>query len=150
MIIDTLANAGRYFCVHPSFERAFEYIRSNNLETLAVGRNEIDGDRLWGIVAEGPGMTAAESAAGFECHNKHIDIQLCIGSVEQMGWKPRQHCIRQNGEYDEQKDVLFYKDAPDMYFELRDRQFVIFFPEDVHAPMIGEGTIRKLVVKVRI
>ena len=29
-------------------------------------------------------MTAAESIAKFECHNKHIDIQLCINGMEQM------------------------------------------------------------------
>jgi biofilm protein TabA len=46
--------------------------------------------------------------------------------------------------------VLFYADAPDMHFSLKDGQFVIFYPEDVHAPMIGEGPIKKLVVKVRI
>jgi beta-galactosidase beta subunit len=46
--------------------------------------------------------------------------------------------------------VLFYADAPDMYFGLQQNQFVIFFPEDVHAPMIGDGTIKKLVIKVKI
>ena len=30
-----------------------------------------------------------------------------------------------------------------MYFELRDGQFAIFYPEDVHAPMIGEGPDKK-------
>ena len=29
-----------------------------------------------------------------------------------------------------------------MYFQLTDGQFAIFFPEDVHAPMIGEGEIK--------
>ena len=48
------------------------------------------------------------------------------------------------------KDVVFYSDMPDMYFELTDNQFAIFFPEDVHAPMIGEGEIKKLVIKVKI
>ena len=36
------------------------------------------------------------------------------------------------------------------FFQLTDGQFAIFFPEDVHAPMIGEGTIKKLVIKVKI
>jgi YhcH/YjgK/YiaL family protein len=36
-----------------------------------------------------------------------------------------------------------------MFFQLTDGQFAIFFPEDVHAPMIGVGEIKKLVVKVR-
>lgn len=38
------------------------------------------------------------------------------------------------------KDVQFYSDAPDMYFQLTNEQFAIFFPENVHAPMIGKTT----------
>jgi beta-galactosidase beta subunit len=37
-----------------------------------------------------------------------------------------------------------------MFFELTDNQFAIFFPEDVHAPMIGDEVIKKLIVKVKI
>jgi beta-galactosidase beta subunit len=29
-------------------------------------------------------------------------------------------------------------------------QFGIYFPDDVHAPMIGEGRIRKLIMKVKV
>jgi YhcH/YjgK/YiaL family protein len=46
--------------------------------------------------------------------------------------------------------VRFFHDNPDTYFELTDGQFVIFYPEDVHAPMIGEAEIKKLVIKVKI
>jgi YhcH/YjgK/YiaL family protein len=55
-----------------------------------------------------------------------------------------------NGDYNEEKDVQLYLDQPDTFFSLTDHQFVIFFPEDVHAPMIGEGEITKMVIKVRI
>ena len=55
-----------------------------------------------------------------------------------------------NGDYNAEKDVQFYNDTPETFFQLRDGQFAIFFPEDVHAPMIGEGTIKKLVIKVKI
>jgi YhcH/YjgK/YiaL family protein len=39
-----------------------------------------------------------------------------------------------------------------MFFQLTNGQFVILFPEDVHAPMIAvnDKTIKKLVIKVRI
>jgi YhcH/YjgK/YiaL family protein len=52
--------------------------------------------------------------------------------------------------YNAEKDVIFYNDKPDMYFSLHEGQFAIFFPDDVHAPMIGEGPVKKLVVKVKI
>ena len=150
MIIDTLANSEKYNSLHPLFAKAFEYIKSQNLPNMEDGKFEIDGDNLKAIVSNKNGMTAAESAAKFECHDKHIDIQLCIKGKEQIGWKPRNDCKDQKGEYNPEKDVVFYNDAPDMYFQLTDNQFAIFFPEDVHAPMIGEGPIKKLVVKVKI
>jgi biofilm protein TabA len=150
MIIDTIKNASKYLSVHPLFEKAFQYINSQDLVNLADGKYEIDGDQLKVIVSNKNGMTAEESTAKFECHNNYIDIQLCIKGKETMGWKPRENCTSQKGDYNPEKDVLFYSDAPEMYFELNDGQFAIFFPEDVHAPMIGEGSIKKLVIKVKI
>ena len=149
MIIDTLSNSEKYNSIHPFFAKAFEYIKSQNLATIEDGKFEIDGDNLRAIVSNKKGMTAGESIAKFECHDKHIDIQLCIKGKETMGWKPRGDCKEQKGEYNTEKDVVFYNDAPDMYFDLTNNQFAIFFPEDVHAPMIGESEIKKMVIKVK-
>ena len=151
MIIDTLANADKYTSIHPLFAKAFEYIKSQNLAEMEIGKFDI-ADGLKAIVAEKVGMTAAESIAKFECHNKNIDIQLCIRGNETIGWKPRSSCTSQKGEYNYEKDVVLYNDAPDMYFNLTDNQFAIFFPEDVHAPMIAinDQPVKKLVLKVTI
>src|SRR5665647_74181 len=135
MIIDSLDCAQKYFAVNPLFEKAFAYINSADLASIEPGKYEIDGDNLRAIFSNKTGMSAAESIQKFECHDKHIDIQLCIKGKETFGWKPRGSCLAQKGEYNPEKDVLFYNDAPDTYFGLTDGQFVIFFPEDVHAPM---------------
>ena len=150
MIVDSLSSASKYTSLHPHFAKAFEYIANTDLTTLEDGKFEIDGDNIRGIMASKNGMTAAESIAKFECHNKHIDIQLCIKGNETIGWKPRSSCVSQRGEYNAEKDVLFYDDAPDMYFNLTDNQFAIFYPEDVHAPMIAEGQVKKLVLKIKL
>ena len=150
MVIDTIANASKYFNVHPLFAKAFEYINNTDLANMEDGKYEIDGSNLKAIFSNKNGMAAAESIAKFECHNKHIDIQLCINGTEELGWKPREKCVTEKGGYNEEKDVQFYNDAPDMYFQLTNGQFAIFFPEDVHAPMIGKGPIKKLVIKVKI
>ena len=149
MIIDSLENAGRYTSIHPLFAEAFEYIKTLDLKHAEIGKTDLS-DGLKIIVAEKIGMKQEESVAKFECHNQNIDIQLCISGKEQMGWKPRKSCSSPKGEYNPEKDVLFYNDAPDMFFELTDNQFAIFFPEDVHAPMIGDEVIKKLIVKVKI
>jgi YhcH/YjgK/YiaL family protein len=152
MIIDSLENASKYFSVHPLFEKAFAYINGTNLPAVEPGKYEIDGDKLRAIFASKKGVSAAESIQEFECHDQHIDIQLCINGKETFGWKPRASCLAQKGAYNPEKDVLFFNDAPDMYFGLTAGQFAILFPEDVHAPMIAvnEEPITKLVIKVKI
>lgn len=150
MIIDTIQNASRYFPIHPLFEKAFDYIKQTDLHNIEMGKYEIDGDRLKAAFSNKMGMTAAESVGKFECHNKHIDIQLCIEGVETIGWKPREKCKNENGGYNPEKDVQLYNEEPDMFFQLTGGQFAILFPEDVHAPMIGEAEIKKLVIKVKI
>jgi biofilm protein TabA len=149
MIIDTIANAPKYFSAHPLFAQAFTYIAQTDLANIEPGKYDIDGENLKAIFSNKQGMTSAESEAKFECHNQHIDIQLCIDGKETIGWKPRENCVSPKGEYNPDKDVLFFDDAPDMYFGLTNGQFVIFFPEDVHAPMISDGVVRKLVIKVK-
>ena len=149
MIIDSLEQSGKYLQVHPLFEQAFAYISKTDLSAIEVGKYDI-ADGLKAIVSDKKGMTQAESCAKFECHNAHIDIQICIRGNETLGWKPRASCNNEREPYNAEKDVMFYTDAPDMFFQLTDNQFAVFFPEDVHAPMIGEGEIKKMVIKVKI
>ena len=149
MIIDTIQNASKYFSVHPLFAKAFEYINATDLANAPDGKSDI-AEGLKAIFSNKTGVSAAASVAKFECHNHHIDIQLCINCTETMGWKPREKCKVENGGYNPEKDVQLYNEQPDMYFQLTNGQFVIFFPEDVHAPMIGEGDIKKLVIKVKL
>src|SRR6476660_6806798 len=121
MIIDTLDNAAKYYGVHPLFQKAFEYISQQNLKSLEVSKFDIS-EGLKGAIAEKEGMTAEESATKFECHNNNIDIQLVITGPEIFGWRPRSTCSSPKGEYNAEKDVLFFNDAPDMHFTLNDNQ----------------------------
>ena len=149
MIIDTIKNASKYFSAHPLFAKAFEYINATDLANTPDGKSDI-AEGLKAIFSNAQGKTKEASLSKFECHDKNIDIQLCINGVETIYWKPREKCITPNGDYNPEKDVRFYSDAPDTSFQLTGGQFAIFFPEDVHAPMIGEGEIKKLVIKVKL
>jgi biofilm protein TabA len=148
MIIDSLENADKYINLHPRFAKAFEFIKQQNLQTIEAGKFEIDGKDLHASVSLKEGVKQAD--AKFEAHNNYIDIQVCPTGSETLGWKPRAKCVTEKEPYNTEKDVIFYKDEPDTYFQLNAGQFAIFYPEDVHAPMIGEGPIKKLVVKVKL
>ena len=52
MIIDTIANASKYFSVHPLFAKAFEYIKKTDLLNQESGKYEIDGDNLKAIFSD--------------------------------------------------------------------------------------------------
>ena len=149
MIIDILNNAKRYSDLHPNFQKAFDYLSENDLNNLEPGSFEI-AEGLKVIVISGEGTTREESIKGFECHDQNIDIQYSIKGPETFAWKPREKCVNPNGDYSDERDVRFFHDKPDLFFELQEGQFCILYPEDVHAAMIGEGIIKKIVIKVKI
>ena len=150
MVIDKLSEINKYTNLHPRFAKAIDYIVTNNLLIAEPGTVLVDGEDIKAIIMEGNCVSKEESLAGFECHNTYIDIQIIIKGKEAVGWKARTSCSMPKGEYSEEKDVLFYADAPTLFFELQAGMFSIYFPEDVHAPMIGEGPIKKVVMKVRV
>ncbi len=150
MVIDSLKNIDRYITLHHRFSKAIEFIDTTNLLSLEPGEIRIDGEDIRAIIMEKELVSIAESTDGFECHNTYIDIQVCISGQETVGWKSRSTCNLPKGAYSLEEDVLFFADQPDMYFQLREGQFGIYFPDDVHAPIIGEGNIKKMVIKVRV
>ena len=103
MIIDTLAAAEKYYGLHERFKTAFEYIAATDLNTIETGMFDI-ADGVLVISAENEGKPVKEALETFECHNKNIDIQVCISGHETMGWKPRKDCNKPKGEYSDEKD----------------------------------------------
>ena len=150
MVIDKLSEINKYASLHPRFAKAIDYIVTNNLLIAEPGTVLVDGEDIKAIIMEGNCVSKEESLAGFECHNTYIDIQIVLKGKETVGWRSRKNSREPKGEYSEEKDVLFYADAPTLFFELQAGMFSIYFPEDVHAPMIGEGPIKKVVMKVRV
>jgi len=151
MIIDSIESADKYAGIHPGFAKAFEYLKSTDLKSVEDGTYEI-ADGVRGVMTDKKGKTAEDSLSKFEAHKKYIDIQVCVRGKEQLGWKPLAKCKKVKVEYNQEKDVTFYDESPDTFFELSDNQFAIFFPEDAHAAMIGvdDNLIKKLVLKIRI
>ena len=52
--------------------------------------------------------------------------------------------------YEKEGDCALYSDTPTTFVDLLPGQFMIVYPEDPHAPVIGEGKIRKLIAKVKL
>lgn len=146
MIIDRLENLDRYAEMHPRFCAAFDLIRTFDFDAAPDGPAEIDGERLTINVLRRD-LKQPEDAR-LEAHEKYADIQVMVRGNEVFGWKLTSECTQPQAPYNPEKDVILFDDAPDAYWPLLEGMFVIFFPGDAHAPMIGEGKVEKLVVKV--
>lgn len=146
MILDSIANANRYLSVHPRFKKAFEVIAQADTAFFKEGKTEIDGKRIYLSVAfpEGTGR----SKARLEAHRKYIDIQVSLKGEDVIGWRNTRDCRKVDIKYDPEKDCEFFSDVPASWIKLVPGHFAVFFPEDAHAPLAGEGKINKLVVKV--
>lgn len=149
MILDSLENRARYLALHPRLERAFDYLLTADLNALPAGRHAIDGDDIFINVMDIDLKRPAD--AKLEIHDRYLDIQVLVrGERESFGWSRRDRLTQPLGEFDVQKDIRFFDDAPQTYYEVTPGQFTLLFPEDAHAPMVGEGAIRKVIVKVRL
>jgi len=131
MILDSLKNCGMYKNVHPRFEKAFNFLESNNLGELPIGKIELEGPDLIINVVD-------------------INIQIPIGATETMGWKAISKLTQITDVYNIDKDITFYADKATTLINVEPYEFAVFFPEDGHQPGIGEGTYRKIIVKVRV
>ena len=146
MILDVLENAHRYFPLNKGFVKAFEFLMSSSLKELPVDKYEIDGGRVYAMVAKDPGRKKEDAL--LETHDKYIDIQLVLAGTDNMGWKTKSSCKKPSGEHDNEVDVQLFADEPDAWLSTRSGVFAIFFPEDAHMPMISSGEIHKVIVKV--
>lgn len=148
MIIDSILNLGNYLHLEGGFRESFEFLTSERLNHLPEGWHDVDGVEIRAGISNGPGRE--KSGARLETHRKHLDLQFILGGTDRMGWKPRSACKVPVGDYDEDRDVEFFEDEPEFWFELGTGMFVIFFPEDAHMPQICDGPIHKVVVKLPV
>lgn len=147
MILDKLSNSGLYENVHPLFKKAFEFLTSNDLVQLPLGKIELDGANLVVNVVEMDGKSPEQ--ARMETHNNFIDIQVPISGVEVMGWKPTADLAEITHPYNTEKDLTFYADKAYNLLNVHPFEFAVFFPEDGHQPGIAAGRLKKVIVKVK-
>ena len=148
MILQSLEHSQRYATLHRHFAKGFEFLQQTDIATLDDGRYEIIGDELFALVMRLHGKAKAE--AKVEAHRKHIDIQFIISGQEQMGWKPHTDEAKVFEPYVAERDVELYEPDGLHWLSVKSNQFAIFFPDDIHAPGVGDGAIHKVVLKVKV
>ena len=138
-----------YFKNKERWEKAFTFIKNNDLSKLEIKRYDIDGDNLFATIME----YTTKDEANFEAHRKYIDIQYMISGKEIMNIAPLESVTEVLIPYDVTKDIEFIKVGKTVAFKADPTNFFIFFPRDAHRPGMKDGEnapIRKIVVKVKV
>ncbi len=148
MILGSLNYSERIEPLHPRFKEVFDYIKHNDLLNAPLERIVLDGDKLFinNVLVEGK----EQKAQPMEAHKRYIDIHVLLEGEERVGWADIDKLGEPSKAYDEPDDYMLYEEEATSYVDLKLGEFVIVYPEDAHAPIIGKGKIRKLIVKVLI
>lgn len=150
MIIGNLLDTASVEMLHPLLKEAFEWLRAYSASVHATGvdRVVLKENALWANV-ETPMMKSKDEQV-LEVHRAYIDIHVPVDKAEVIGYLPACRLRKVRKAYDEARDIAFYADAPLAYVTLRPGEFAIMTPQDAHAPIIGDGPVKKICMKVRL
>ena len=109
MILDKLENASLY-SFNDKFRLAFNFLLSNDLESLPACRLHLQGDDIVVSIVDMEGN--GEQVEDLEAHHEFADIHYLVSGEEKMAWKPQDDCMQQKDSYNEQKDEERFTDVP--------------------------------------
>lgn len=149
MILASLHDRERYVHLHPLFRQLFDYVLTHDLTQVPAGRITLSGDDLFINVADAELRT--REAQKLEVHRDYIDVHFPLSGDEVFGWTPLTEITVPSDEpFDTEHDFALYTAPAVTYMTVHPGQMAIVWPEDAHAPIIGCGTLRKAIAKVRI
>ena len=150
MIIDTLRHSERYYVLGEKFQKAFEFLKNNDISKMELGKHQIDGDEVFILVQEYTSKSIDN--CGFEAHRHHADIHYVKEGFEYLGYAPIERAGEPITEYNHDSDAIFYEKECD-FFLLREGDIAIVFPHDVHMPQkraLVPTYVRKACVKLKV
>lgn len=151
MIFDKKANLKTYWGINQNLDIALNYMESHDLEALATGRYDVDGDNVYVLIQEKD--TRPAGVAKWEGHKNYIDIQYLLKGAEMLGSQDAD-ALKVSVPYNPEKDILFFEDnGKGSFLHARPGDFAVFFPTDAHMPLRAENDqpapVKKAVIKVK-
>jgi YhcH/YjgK/YiaL family protein len=140
-----------YFKHKERWDIAFNYLKTTNLQSLEVGRHEIDSDNVFALIAEY--ITKEKHEIQFETHKKYADVQYLISGIEIMSITNETNKTGIHTPYDESIDKEFLIVGESAHYVATPERFFIFFPPDLHRTdikLFENSPVKKIVVKVKL
>ena len=151
MIFDSLKNLSKYnIFTDDAAEKISKFIANADMN-LPIGKNEIDGDKLFASVQSY--TTRDLDASVYEVHHEYVDIQLILAGEESIYYTTDEK-VEETKAYAAEGDCALYafKKETATMLNLQVGDFAIFLPYELHMPCVdsvnGKKEIRKIVVKI--
>lgn len=130
------------------WDKAFEWLKTTDLDTIKPGTYTIDDGNVRAMVIEAPAPEL--DSVKWEFHKNFSDIQYIVKGKAKMGIGPVSEATVTE-TYDGTSDIGF-GDIEGEFYAAEPGTFFIFTPEDIHRPGIkveGYDIVKKIVIKVR-
>lgn len=135
--------------LHPRLKTLFDYIHTHDLSNAPAGRIVLDEDNLFINVADVTLISPQEQK--LEIHRAYLDVHIPLNNIEIIGWRALQDIdIPSEQPFNTDADFALYDAPATSYLSVHPGEFFMAWPQDAHAPIIGNGTLRKLVAKVKL
>lgn len=130
---------------------ALHTVQTIPLSDLPLGRQEVDGERLYINVVELTTEPAIERWP--EAHNKYADIHIVLDGMETIGICARANILPIEKDLLETEDSVLYPKtiSDEQTVTLYPGDFLVCMPEDIHRPGCCKEKsviVRKAIVKV--
>lgn len=146
MIFDRLENAARYAPI-PELAEAMRLLSGSDLSALDEGTYPPEA----GVrVLLQRYQTKPPTDVRLEAHARHIDVQVMLKGEEIVACRP-QTAQDRAVDVDPARDVAFFAGTGDEV-RLREGEFLVLFPGELHAPCImtdAPRIVRKAVLKIQ-
>lgn len=148
MIFDNISSSKKYENINPHFNKAFEFLKREDLNTLPAGRYEIEGSEVFALIQEYETKELEDKV--YEAHKMYIDLQYMLEGEERMGFLPIDK-LSIEAPYSKETDAMLLG-GEKVLQGLRAGEFYIFFPEEPHMPGVKNNEtmkVKKVVIKIK-
>lgn len=149
MIYIELADAKQCNGMQREIEKALEYLATQDLQKLSLGRNEVEGDDIF--INRMSYETMEESESFYEAHVEYIDIHYVLNGCENILVSDVRTMTEVKRELE--TDFIEYKGQSEVICKMKPGKVLIVFPNDAHMVKVKEQEVtrvEKIVVKVKI
>ena len=151
MIIDSIRNREKYYCLGEEYKAALDFCAS----VMEDGFKEGDFPLLDGRVVMKNRVLKTKSVEDckWECHRKFVDVHFVVSGHEKIGYADAKNMevLSEN----EEKDMVYLAGGADdgAHLPLEAGYFMITFTDDAHLPAISFGeceSYEKVVAKIPV